>query len=362
MSNSLDNTAPQSPNTIATAAEGDIVTAPCAEGESRFHSWAILLAAAGLSGVLSLGGCKRSGSVEAMPANAVAVVEGQVISRESFAGELARRAQLMLRNDSEAGQKAALLEEMIRFEALYQSALRAGCDKDPEIAANLKRMIVGKYQEGLLAKTTKLPVSEAEISEFYRNHQDQFGTPERVRVALIEFRVPRTATAEKRAEAARKAAAVLAEAKGAPAADGTFGSLAQTYSEDQASRYRGGDVGWLTTGVTNSAWPVSLSEAVFKLLNPGDFGPVVSTPSAFYLVRLTERQPADVRPLEMVKDGVIYLAAREKERKQQEEIYRELMRGLRIQTNQAVLESIRMPAITPPPAGPGTVSAEKRTL
>jgi parvulin-like peptidyl-prolyl isomerase len=292
----------------------------------------------------------------------VALVEGQAITREAFESELARRGTLLAGRDSEAEEKAALLEEMVRFEVLYRKALAEGYGKDAEIQADLKRIIVAKFQERHFARAEQPKVSAEEIADYYRRNQEQFGTRERVRVALIELKIPRTAIADKRAELARKAEAVLAEAKVTPAADGTFGSVAQTYSEDQASRYRGGEIGWWTVGATNTAWDPALPAAAFQLTTPGEFGPVISTPSAFYLVRLIERQPARVRPLESVKDGVVYLAAREKEKREREEMYRALRKGLRIQTNQAVLESIRLPTNTPqPPAGPGTVSAEKRT-
>jgi parvulin-like peptidyl-prolyl isomerase len=294
--------------------------------------------------------------------NAVAMVEVQPITREAFERELMRRAPVPGFRDSEEAEKAAVLEEMIRFEVLHQKALATGYDKDPEIQAEVKRMLVAKFQERYFAKAQHPQVSQEEIADYYRQHPAQFGTEERVRVALIEFKIPRTAPPEKRAEAARKAAAVLAEAKSSPAADGTFGLLAQAHSEDQASRYRGGDIGWLRAGDTNGGWDRSLLAAISGLEKPGEFGPVISTPSAYYVIRLVERQAASMRPLETVKDGVAYLAAREKERKTREEIYGTLAKGLRIHTNQALLQAIRVPATAlKPPASPGTASTETRT-
>ena len=311
---------------------------------------------------LCLAGCRQGEEARMIGTNAVAMVEGQIITREAFERELMRRAPVLAIRNAEAAEKAALLEEMIRFEVLHQKALAAGYDKDPEIQADVKRMVVAKFQERHFAKAQHPQVSQEEIADYYREHPGQFGTPERIRVALIEFKVSRTATPEKRAEVAQKAAAVLADAKSSPAADGTFGALAQEHSEDQASRYRGGDIGWARAGDTNTGWDKALVAAISELEKPGDFGPVISTPSSFYLVRLVERQAASVRPLEAVKDGVAYLAAREKERKTREEIYGGLVKGLRIHTNQALLQSIRLPATTlQPPAGPGTASTETRT-
>ncbi len=315
----------------------------------------------GLTAGIWLSGCARADRSETMPANAVAVVEGQAITAEAFQAELARRAQTAPGRYADPREKQALLEEMIRLEVLYQKALAAGYDKHPQIAAGIKRMITAKYEEDRLTQLGQPKPSPEEIVDYYRNHPRQFGTPAKVRVALIEFKAARTATAEKRAEIGRKAQAVLAEAKAAPATDGTFGLLAQTYSEDQASRYRGGDIGWLTAGDTNAPWDRAVLVAISYLTQSGDFAPVIETPTAFYLVKLVERRPASLRPLAEVKDGIAYLVARQKQEQREQALYQSFKQGLKIRTNYALLESIRPPASeSRPPGGPGTFNAEAR--
>ncbi len=317
---------------------------------------------AGLTAALWLCGCGQQEKNDSFPPKAVAVVGSEVITAEAFQNELARRAQLAPNRYAEPKEKQALLEEMIRSEVLYQKAQAAGYDKDPQIAASLKRMITAKYLEDQLARMASPKVSAEEIADYYRSYPERFGTPAKVRVALIEFKVARTATAEKRAETARRAEAVLAEAKAAPSADGTFGLLAQNYSDDQASRYRGGDIGWLDVGVTNSPWAPAVLAAISRLTQPGDFAAVIETPEAFYLARLVERRQASLRPLEGVKDGIEYLVARQKEQEQQQTLYNLLKQGLKIRTNQALLESISLPVTERrPPGVPGRLSAEVRT-
>jgi parvulin-like peptidyl-prolyl isomerase len=282
------------------------------------------------------------------------MVGTQAITAEAFQFELTRRAQSAPGRFADPAAKQAVLEELIRFEALHQKALAAGYDRDPQIAASLKRMIVSKYQEDQLAKLGAPKVTPEEIAEFYQKNPERFGTPAKVRAALIELKVPRTATPEKRAEAAARAAAALAEARTNAAPEATFGLVAQKYSEHQASRYRGGDIGWLTVGVTNSEWPPVVVEALFKLSQPGETSPVIETPAAFYLVKLVERQPAKLRPLAEVQDGVAYLVARQKEQQRQEELHAMLKQGLNIQINQALLDSISVPRQdTRPPGVPG---------
>jgi len=322
---------------------------------------ALAFLAVGLAAALGLAGCGQSEKEGALPSNALAVVEGRIITVEAFQNELARRARVNSGREAETKEKYALLEEMIRFEAAYQTALAAGYDRDPQISANLKRMIVDKYKADQLAKLPPPQVGAQEIAEYYRQNPRRFGSPATVRVALIEFKVSRTASAEKRAETARRAAAVLAQAKAGSPADGTFGLLAQNHSEDQSSRYRGGDIGWLTTGDTNAPWPPAVLEAIYELKQPGDCGPVIETPKAFYLVKLIERRPDRLRPLDEVKEGIKYLVAREKEEHQAQALYNRFRQGLEIRTNAALLESIRKPVNeNRPPGTPGTFNPETR--
>ena len=301
---------------------------------------------------------QRAAAPEGFPTNAVAVVGTQVITLESFQRELARRGPVASGKAAEVREKQGLLEEMIRFEVLYQKALTAGYGEDPQITASLRRMIVAKFQENQLAKLGSAPVSAEEIAQFYQANPERFGTPERVRAALIELKVARTATAEQRAVAATRAAAVLAEARTNMSPDRTFGAVALKHSEHQASRYRGGDIGWLTGGITNEAWPSAVLEALFTLSQPGEISSVIETPTAFYLVRLVEKHPAKLRSLEEVKDGVAYLISRQKAQQQQEQLYSALKQGLSVEINQVLLDSVPVSAkASQPPGVPGGSSA-----
>lgn len=301
-------------------------------------------------------GCREqvSAPLPPVPTNAVALVGTQAISAETFQLEWARRAQSAAGLFPTPAAKQALLEELIGFEALRQKAVAAGYDRDPEIAASLARLIVVKYQADQFAKLGAPKVAAGEIAEFYRNHPERFGAPEQVRAAVIEMAVPRAAAPEKRAEAAARAAAVWSEARTNASPDGTFGLLAQRHSAHQPSRYRGGDIGWWTRGTTNSEWPPAVMAALFSLAQPGELAPVIATPAGFYLVKLVEREPARVRPLAEVQDGVAYLVARRKEQERQEELRASAKQGLAIRINQALLESIAAPsAEAKPPGGPG---------
>jgi parvulin-like peptidyl-prolyl isomerase len=90
-------------------------------------------------------------------------------------------------------------------------------------------------------------------------------------------------------------------------------------------------------------------DAALGLAQPGDFAPVIETPTAFYLVRLMERRPASLRPLAEVRAGIEYLVGREKEQAQSEARYRELRQAVDIRINEPLLESFGLAVPRPPP-------------
>jgi len=290
-----------------------------------------------------------------MPADAVAIVGDRIITRQAFEQELSQRRQIGAGRYADSKARAELLDELIRVEVMHQKALAAGYDQDPQVAANLKQMIVTRFQEDQLSRLPQTTISPDEIAAYYQTHPERFGTPEQVRIALIEFKVPRTATPEKRADVLRTAEAVLAEARATGASNQTFGLLSQYHSEDQASRYRGGDLGWLTAKEISVTWPSPVMEAVSRLAQPGDLSPVVETPTAYYLLKLIARQPASRRPVQQVQAGIEYLVSREKARKQEEAMYLRLQHGLDVRINQALLESLNS---TVPLPSPPTLSGQ----
>lgn len=300
-----------------------------------------------------------------MPEHAVATVGKAVITAEAFRNELSRRSRVGPGEPVQPEERQALLEEMIRFEVLHQKALAAGYDKLPEITSDLKRLIVAKYREDQLGRLGDARATAEEVMGYYRAHPERFGSPEKFRAALIEIRVARTAAAEKRRDIGAKAGALLAEAAARPAEDGTFGLLAQRNSEDQASRYRGGDIGWLTVGTTNGSWPPEVLRALFRLKQPGELAPVVETATAFYLVKLVERRPAEMHPLEEVRAGIEYLASREKKQQREECFYAGLRQEYEIRINHTLLKSMELPhRLGPPPPLPAgaTARADQSTL
>jgi hypothetical protein len=267
--------------------------------------------------------------------DAVAVVGEAVITREAFEAELHRVGG--------GRSKESVLEEMIRFEALLARAKAAGYDRDPAVVAGVNRMIVTRFQEDELARhdEPQSAVREEDVRDYYQKHPDEFAVPEQARAAVIFWKVPTKATVEKKSELRERAEAVLTEAAKTDAAG--FGLLVQKHSEDQATRYRGGDTGWLRRDEPGTRREAKLIERIFALTRPGELSPVISTENGLYIARLNARTPAGVLPLDQVKDRIQYALAQQKRRQSEEQFFDKVKAGLRIEVNRHVLQSIESP-------------------
>ncbi|NUL38938.1 peptidylprolyl isomerase [Kosakonia sacchari] len=133
-------------------------------------------------------------------------------------------------------------------------------------------------------------VTDEQIQAYYDQHQDQFTQPQRNRYSIIQ-----TKTED-------EAKAVLDELK--KGAD--FAALAKAKSADIISARNGGDMGWLEDATT----PEELKNAGLK--EKGQLSGVIKSSVGYLVARLDDIQPAQVKPLNDVRDE---LAAKVKQEK-----------------------------------------------
>jgi peptidyl-prolyl cis-trans isomerase D len=131
-----------------------------------------------------------------------------------------------------------------------------------------------------------------QVEAHYQANLQQFSNPEQVHAQHILLK-----TAGKDAAAVRKQAeSILKEAK-APGAD--FPALARKYSEDDASKGSGGDLGFFGRG----SMVKPFEDAAFAMA-PGQISDLVETDFGFHVIKMLEKRAAGQRPLAEVKDQI----------------------------------------------------------
>lgn len=140
----------------------------------------------------------------------------------------------------------------------------------------------------LQALREKVQVSPDEVQRYYEDNQGQYISPEQVHAAHILFKT------EGKDEAAvrRTAEAVLAKAK----AGADFAALARQYSDDEATKDRGGDLDYFGRG----AMVPEFEEVAFSL-PPGTLSDLVKTQYGFHIIKVLEKRPAVTRSLDEVR-------------------------------------------------------------
>lgn len=301
-------------------------------------------------GVLLLAvGCREQKKSE-NPTEQVARVGSVSISRNEYEALLNLRAHGDTNRFANLDAKEALLDELIRREAILAKAKAAGFDQRPDIQESVKRMIVAKFEAEQTATNSNAPLpSQEEIAAYYQQHIEKFTIPAKAHGAMIFLKVSPLADAPRRTEAMDKADALLAKAKNSSAKE--FAKLASENSDDAATRYQGGDIGWIAQGTKSSAAEPETIAALFTLKNEGDVAPLITTKKGVYIVKLLGFTSAGPRPLKEVSDLIGYTIDKEKRAQRDKDFYTAMKSGLDIRINQPLLESIHpKPASVETPA------------
>jgi parvulin-like peptidyl-prolyl isomerase len=269
---------------------------------------------------------------------AVATVGAASISPEALRGALERQGPRDFAGASAARErKLAVLETLVRSEAIYAKAKLAGFDQRPEIQAQIKNLVVDRFVERQFKPQQSEP-TEAEVTACYKANIARYQQSGAVRGAIMFLKCSSAATAEKRAELRAEAEALLKSAMNAD--ESTFTALVARRSDEQATRYRGGDTGWQTS--EDKLYAQQLVEALFALHTPGEFAPVVETEHGFYIAKLLQRRQPGSKPLAEVHDVIRYELSRDKAHQAECDFYTVMKSGLEIRTNLTLIDTISL--------------------
>jgi peptidyl-prolyl cis-trans isomerase C len=202
--------------------------------------------------------------------------------------------QAMFRSDD---QITKLLERQIDNILFAQEARRLQLDQDPTVRYKIEEFTKGILTQVLIdAQVNKsVTVTDGEIAEYYKKHQDEFQVPEKIKVSHILIAVAPDAPENEKKE--KKAQAEEIRAKAIAGED--FSDLAKKYSEDTKTKDRGGVLGFFSKGSKNP----ELEKAAFSLKKDEVSSPIL-TPKGYEIVKLLDTKEATTKSLEESKNRI----------------------------------------------------------
>lgn len=263
--------------------------------------------------------------------DAVAVVNGEFISRTTYERQLDNERSQRRQNGQEMDEAAeqelesAVLESLIDNELLYQAGAGKGLHAEEDqieqefasIRGNFedqetfvealersrfteqslkqeieRNLVIRQYVEQEI--TPQVTVSPEETRAYYDRNPEVFTQPEQVRASHIIIRVEDPGDQEARDDALRR----IRQAQARVQAGEDFAELARELSEGPSNQ-QGGDLGFFQRG----QMVPDFEEAAFGL-ESGEVSGVVETSFGFHLIKVTDRRPEGTVPFEQVQEQI----------------------------------------------------------
>ncbi|HXQ27296.1 MAG TPA: peptidyl-prolyl cis-trans isomerase [Candidatus Acidoferrales bacterium] len=142
---------------------------------------------------------------------------------------------------------------------------------------------------------TATQVSDDTLRTYYNAHIDEYKVENRVHAEHILFKTIGKTDAEV-AEIRQKAEDTLKQAKHGA----NFEDLAKKYSEDDGTKPKGGDLGWIVEGQTVPEF----QQAAFSLPK-GAISDLVKTQYGFHIIKVLDRETAHTKTFEEVRSSIL---------------------------------------------------------
>jgi len=169
-------------------------------------------------------------------------------------------------------------------------------------------------------------VSDDALRAYYNAHIDEYKIDNRVHVEHILFKTVGKTDAEV-AEIRQKAEDILKKAK----AGANFEDLAKKYSEDDGTKVKGGDLGWIVEGQTVPEF----QQAAFTLPK-GSISDLVKTQYGFHIIKVLDHETARTKSFDEVKSTIQPVVLDEKVNLQANQISEQMAAAVRQSNHQSL--------------------------
>ena len=171
-------------------------------------------------------------------------------------------------------------------------------------------------------------VSDDSLRAYYNEHIDEYKVENRAHVEHILFKTIGKTDAEV-AEIHQKAEDVLKQAKHGA----NFEDLAKKYSEDDGTKPKGGDLGWIVDGQTVPEF----QQAAFSIPK-GSISDLVKTQYGFHIIKVLDRETAHTRTFDEVRDSILQPVLEQKVSAEADDISNQMAAAVRQSDRQSLDE------------------------
>ena len=210
--------------------------------------------------------------------------------------------------DNPQGRKA-VLDELVSMHLFALKGAEEKLDQTPEFKTAVETFRNQSLARAAIDASLKdVTASDEDAKKFYDEHPDQFTQPERVHVRHILISDDVTS-----ADAIAK---IQADLK----AGASFDEVAKSCSLCPSAA-QGGDLGEVSRG----QMVPEFEAAAFALKNPGDLSEPIKTQFGWHIIRLEDRTPSSLEPLDTVKPQLLQYLTNEK----RNEAFKNAVEGLK---------------------------------
>ncbi|MBI5586260.1 MAG: peptidylprolyl isomerase, partial [Deltaproteobacteria bacterium] len=231
--------------------------------------------------------------------------------------------------------KEGLLNNLVQTIALGEAARKRGLDKRKDI-----QELLALAQDNLLANElikeeviNKVNLDEEQVKKYYEKNLTRFKTPDQVRVGSILIKMNAPPSEDDKKKAREKAEMILKKIK----AGEDFARLAEEFSDDPASKTKGGDLGFIPRSQQAAPFEKAAEQAVLAL-QPGEISEALETPFGYRLVQIGEEKKGEIQSFESIKDKVRAMALEEVKKEKIKTLVDQALKETGAQIFQASLE------------------------
>lgn len=229
------------------------------------------------------------------------VVVAKVGDKEVKYGDLNKWIKMMppsyqsMFNDPEQMKK--LLDRQINNILFSEEAIRLKLDQKPDVKDKIEEFTKGILMQALVEEkvNSTTSVSDKEVEEYYSTHQDEFTTPEKIKVSYILIKVDPDEQKKVKEEKKAKAEEIVAKAR----AGEDFSELAKQYSEDTKTKNKGGVLPFFAKGSKDPEF----EKAAFSLQKDEISDPIL-TEKGYNIIKLTDKKEGGTKSLKEASNKI----------------------------------------------------------